>query len=175
MRWHVRASVHWVEPWWRLSHHPRVEALLAHRVETHARPRRSPVKHHAVHLLLPVELRRHPRPGCPRGLPRCCDVRCRYLLGCGGAIATVGVRFGGAGLLRRPFRASLLRDAIYSVNLEVHTLSPFLRVRHPGTRSSCCIMLAAAMLPTGKQCGGKNQGLRQHCGCTRRFRRTPTS
>lgn len=133
MRWHGRASMHWVEPSWRLSHHSRVEALLAHRVETHAGPWSSPVKHRTVHLRLPVELRRHPLPGCPRGLRGCCDVRCWYLLGCGSAVAAV--RFGGAGFLRRPFSASFLRDAIHAVNLEIHAFSPFLRIRHPGTRS----------------------------------------
>lgn len=138
MRWHVRSPVHWVESWWRLSHHPRVETLLAHRGETHAGPRSSPVKHHTVHLLLllllPVELRRHSLPRYRRVLPGCCDVRCWYLLGCGSAFASVG--FGGASLLRRAFSARFLWDPIHAVNLEVHAFSPFLGIRNPGTRSS---------------------------------------
>lgn len=89
--------------------------------------------HHPGQLRLPLELGRHSLPSPPWMLPRCYDIRRWYLLGCRGFITAVG--FVGASLLRRPFSESFFWYTIYSVNLEVDALPPFLRVRHPGTTS----------------------------------------
>lgn len=147
---HVRPPLHRVESSWRLSHHSWVESRWAHRVEPHTR-RRSSMKHHPVHLRLPLELgRHHSLPSPSRVLPRCYDVSCWYLLGCRGTITGVG--FTGASLLRSPLSESFLRDTIYTVNLEVHALSAFLRVRHPGTRSHISFNgLEAYLIAGGKQ------------------------
>lgn len=146
MRRHIRAPVlhlghavlHSVEARPRLSHHPLV-SRLTHRVESHSRHRSPPMKHHAWHLLLRLALLRHSLPKRSRVLPRCTDVPCWYLLGCGGII--LAVRFGSACLLRSPFSIGVFRDAIHAVDFEVYAFSPFLRVGYPGKRATASIEL----------------------------------
>lgn len=141
MRRHIRppvlhlghAVLHSVEARPRLSHHPLV-SRLAHRVKSHSRHRSPPMKHHSWHLWLRLALLRHSLSKRPCVLPRCTDVPCWYLLGCGGILLAVG--FGSACLLRNPFSIGFFRDAIHAVDFKVYAFSPFLRVGYPGKRAS---------------------------------------